>query len=105
MPPSRRQRRAIKKLFEEVCVAAFDAVLLAKVICIYKYLMTKNCFMSIGNYEEFKQMGPTIVELVKEVIKNVAEEILGSPFDDQYCEEFVSRGWQALRDEYQSEQE
>lgn len=102
--PSRRQRRAMRKLFEKAYVVAFDTYLLVKVMCIYKILMTKNFFMTIPNFEEFNRMGPTLAGVVKEVIKNVAEEILGPPFSDQNCEELAARGWLTLRAEYQSEQ-
>lgn len=98
--PSRRQIKAMKTLFEKAFVEAF---LVAKTMCIYKKLMTKNLFLTIPNFEEFNRTGPNIARLVKEVIKVVANETCGSQCSDGKSVEIATTAWEHLRDEYQAE--
>lgn len=78
-------------------------IVVAKVMCVYKELMTKQFFLTIPSFDEFDRTGPNLARVVKEVIKRIKNKLHGSGCSDEVAAAIATKAWQRLRAEYQAE--
>lgn len=99
------QSHEILSIILQCMETAMDEYMEDRVMRIYKCLMTKEFFMSsFTGFEEFKQMGPNLGNVVLTVIKNVKKGLHGTECSDEEAEALASRAWQKLIAEYQADE-
>lgn len=73
----------------------------ARVIKVYKKIMTKQLFMQFSGFPQINSEYPNIASVIREVIIGFAGDIHGFPCSNMEADEIAEHAWQKLRAKYQ----